>query len=322
MGSLGVAGGALLMGERAQATEPVASTPALRPRSVRGVHSPVRDRVGDVFLVRRAFPVGPLSGVDPFLLLDFFDFTIQRGQLGGLAPHPHRGFETVTLLFDGAIEHGDSMGNRGRIESGDVQWMTAGSGIVHEENPDDILRERGGRVLGIQLWVNLPKTLKMTPPKYQDTVSNLIPVLTDNGVRARVIAGSAHGVTAVIGTHTPMALIDYTLQPGAEIGMPYPRAWTAFVHVVDGVVTLGETRVGEGFLAVLESDGDGVHLKNESARPIRVLLGGGQPINEPLARWGPFVMNTQDEIRTAIADYQSGRMGRVANPTYDRIRAR
>jgi len=322
LGALGVGGGAFLLGRPLQAFDGPLISAAIRPRRVGSLVKPVRAMVGEVFKVRRTFPVAALDQVDPFLLLDFFDFTLAPGELGGLAPHPHRGFETVTLLFDGAIEHGDSIGNRGRIESGDVQWMTAGSGIVHEENPDDSLRERGGRVLGIQLWVNLPKRLKMTPPTYQDTASPAIPVLTDKGVRARVIAGSAHGVTAVIGTHTPMALIDYTLQPGAEVSMPYPRAWTAFVHVVDGIATIGDTQIGPGQLAHLNTEGDGIHIHNETKRPVRLLLGGGQPINEPVARWGPFVMNTKDEIRAARADYRSGRMGRVANPTYDRIRRR
>jgi redox-sensitive bicupin YhaK (pirin superfamily) len=136
------------------------------------VIAPRRTRVGDVFKVGRTIPVRQLKSVDPFLLLDHFDFSLAPGELGGLAPHPHRGFETVTLMFDGAIEHGDSLGNRDRIESGGVQWMTAGSGIVHEENPDDELRKRGGRVLGIQLWVNLPSAKRMTAPKYQDTVAS------------------------------------------------------------------------------------------------------------------------------------------------------
>jgi len=293
-----------------------------QPRTVAQVIAPMNTRVGDVFDVRRTIPLRQLAQVDPFLLLDHFDFTLRPGQPGGLAPHPHRGFETVTLLFDGAIEHGDSLGNRGRIESGDVQWMTAGSGIVHEENPDDQLRARGGRVLGIQLWVNLPRRHKMTAPKYQDTANAKIPVTRFAGVSAKVIAGNAHDVNAVIETHTPLILVDYQLQPGAEVALPYPTHWTAFLHVVNGTLTVGTARVGEAHMAHLNRSGGGIHFRNETAKTTRVLLGGGAPIGEPIARRGPFVMNTGKEIRQAVADYRAGRMGRVKNPTYDRIRRR
>ncbi len=318
MGGIGLAG-SVALSPTVRALGGVATS---RPRSVTRVVSPLETRVGDVFEVRRTFPLDVLSHVDPFLLLDHFDFTIARGQLGGLAPHPHRGFETVTVLFDGAIEHGDSVGNRGIITSGDVQWMTAGRGIVHEENPADVLREKGGRVLGAQLWVNLPARDKMTAPAYQDTAASRIPMVEDGGVRARVIAGHAHGKSAVIGTHTPMVLVDYQLAAGAEIMLPYPENWTAFVHVIDGMLTVGGKRVPPAHLALMAGDGAHMRLKNETQKTCRCLLGGGQPIDEPVARWGPFVMNTRAELQQARADYRSGRMGRVANPTYDRIRHR
>ncbi len=322
LGQAGLAGGGFLMGAPRFADALTLVSDDFLPRAVAHVVAPMNTMVGDVFAVRRAFPLRALAQVDPFLLLDHFDFTLRPGELGGLAPHPHRGFETVTVLFDGAIEHGDSLGNRGRIASGDVQWMTAGAGIVHEENPDDHLRARGGQVLGIQLWVNLPRRHKMTAPKYQDTAHAKIPVTRFAGVRAKVIAGEVHDTKAVIGTHTPLVLVDYQLQPGAEVALPYPSQWTAFLHVVNGTITVGQARVGEAHLAHLARNGGGIHFRNETAKTARVLLGGGVPIGEPIARRGPFVMNTRREIQQAVSDYRAGRMGRVTDPTYDRIRRR
>lgn len=335
LGGLGVAGG-VVWASAAGRPGPAMAAGATRsvmdpgpdfvPRSVARVIPPVSTRVGDVFKVRRTFPTGSFDAVDPFLLLDHFDFTMAPGELGGLAPHPHRGFETVTVLLGGAIEHGDCLGNRGQIQDGDVQWMTAGSGIVHEENPADVIREKGGRILGLQLWVNLPRRSKMQPPKYQDTVAAQIPVVTGGGVTARVIAGEAHGTKAVIGTHTPLTLIHYTLAPGASVALTYPTAWSAWLHVVAGLISTGPdpgaSRVGEAHLAHLGHDGQGVRLHNPTGKSAQVILGGGLPLDEPIARRGPFVMNTAEEIRQAMVDYRTGRMGRVDNPTYDRIKLR
>ncbi|MCC6621941.1 MAG: pirin family protein [Deltaproteobacteria bacterium] len=323
-----IAAGGLLLARGARATPLTTTTGALfgrtgpRARTVALVVPPRHTQVGDVFKVRRTIPGEGFDQVDPFLMLDHFDFTLAPGELGGLAPHPHRGFETVTVLIDGAIEHGDSLGNRGRIGAGDIQWMTAGNGIVHEENPADDLRARGGRVLGVQLWVNLPSAQKKVAPKYQDTTHDRIPVHEEARVRARVFAGEAHGVRAVIRTHTPMALVDYALQPGAATVVAYPEGWTAFVQAVDGTVTVGDTAVGVGHLALTRRDGNTIVLKNDSSRPARALLGGGLPIGEPFASRGPFVMSTEEELSESFELYRSGRMGRVANPTYDRVRRR
>jgi redox-sensitive bicupin YhaK (pirin superfamily) len=299
-----------------------ALTPDITPRRIERVIAPQRDLVGDVFEVRRTIPALQVEQVDPFILLDHFDFRIAKGELGGLAPHPHRGFETVTVLLEGAIEHGDSLGNRAVLESGAIQWMTAGSGIVHEENPADILREKGGRVLGIQLWVNLPARAKMTKPHYQDTVAARLPEASEAGVRARVFAGRIHDVGAVIHTVTPMTLVDYTLAPGSEVALEYPTGWTAFLHVIDGAIESAGTTVPAEHMALLSREGSGLYFRNASSRPTRVLLGGGEPIAEPLARSGPFAMNTRAELMQAMEDYRSGRMGRVPNPTYERIRPR
>jgi redox-sensitive bicupin YhaK (pirin superfamily) len=319
LGAIAAASGLVAIGVERPAR---ATTPDITPRRVQRVIAPFRDLVGDVFEVRRTIPAASVAQVSPFILLDHFDFRIAKGELGGLAPHPHRGFETVTVLLEGAIEHGDSLGNRAVLESGAIQWMTAGSGIVHEENPANILRERGGRVLGIQLWVNLPSRAKLTPPRYQDTTTARIPEAAEGGVRARVFAGRIHDVPAVIHTETAMTLVDYTLAPGSEVALEYPAGWTAFLHVVDGAIDVGGTAVPAEHMAVLAQQGSGLYFRNAATRPSRVLLGGGAPIEEPLARSGPFAMNTQAELAQAIDDYRSGRMGRVANPTYDRIRPR
>jgi len=314
------AGAVLLTSGRGNAAD--APADKNRPRSVARVVAPRRAQVGDIFKIRRTIPAVGFDQVDPFLMLDHFDFTLAPGQLGGLAPHPHRGFETVTVMVDGLIEHGDSLGNRGLIGAGDIQWMTAGNGIVHEENPGDALREKGGRVLGVQLWVNLPAAARKVPPKYQDTTHDKIPTVDVAGVRARVFAGKAHDVQAVISTHTPIGLVDYAIQPGAEVQVAYPATWTAFIQAVDGDVTVGGERVGEGHLALLRRDGDAIHLKNDTVRPIRALLGGGEPIDEPFVSYGPFVMSNEADLRESIELYQSGKLGRVANPTYDRVRLR
>ena len=316
-----ISAGAVLLASKGRA-EIARRADAPRPRSVARVVPPRHAQVGEVFKVKRTIPGVGFNQVDPFLMLDNFDFTLAPGQLGGLAPHPHRGFETVTVMIEGAVEHGDSLGNRGVIRSGDIQWMTAGNGIVHEENPADELRERGGRVLGVQLWVNLPTSARKVAPKYQDTTYDKIPRVEVSGVVARVFAGEAHDVKAVIATHTPMSLIDYAILPGAEVLVSYPATWSAFVQAVDGMATVGGERIGEGHMALLRKDGDAIHLKNDSSRPIRALLGGGEPIDEPFASYGPFVMSTEDELRESMEMYRSGRMGRVPNPTFERVRVR
>lgn len=296
--------------------------PGQRARSLSRIVAPRRAQVGEVFKVKRTIPAVGLEDVDPFLMLDNFDFHIAPGELGGLAPHPHRGFETVTVMNEGEIEHGDSLGNRGKIASGDIQWMTAGNGIVHEENPSDALRERGGRVLGVQLWVNLPRAYKKVEPRYQDKLANHIPTYEEAGVRARVYAGKAYGLEAIISTHSPIGLVDFALQPRAATRIHWPGTWNAFVQAVDGTVTVNEERVGEGHLALTRKDGDHLVLQNDTSQPVRFLLGGGEPIGESYASYGPFVMSNEAELRESIELYQSGRMGRVPNPTYDRVRRR
>ncbi len=284
---------------------------AIRPRSVQLLVTGEPHQVGDIFTVRRTVGSGLLDNLDPFLMLDHFDSRIVPNDPGGLAPHPHRGFETVTILLEGGVEHRDSLGNKGEIFPGDIQWMTAGGGIVHSENLQSQFRVRGGRLHGIQLWVNLPKRDKLTTPRYQDTRAAALPNVVGDGVRARVFAGEVHGASAVIGTHTPMALVHYTLAAGAEVTIPLPEPWNAFVHVVRGAATVAPKQlVNPGQLAVMRHDGDGLHVVGGPAGA-EFLLGAGQPIGEPIVAWGPFVMNTMDEIRRAAYDYRSGAMGHV-----------
>jgi redox-sensitive bicupin YhaK (pirin superfamily) len=274
-----------------------------------------RQLEGGGFVVRRPFPARELEGVDPFLLLDEMGpVEYGPGEAVGAPDHPHRGFETVTYALAGEFEHEDSAGHRGVIRPGGVQWMTAGAGIIHSEMPSAAIRERGGRVHGFQIWVNLPARLKMSRPRYQELPASGIPEAAsqDGLASVRVIAGEAFGARAAIATHTPIVYQDWTLRPGADVTLPLPRDHHAFVYVFGGAALVGdagrETRDGQ--LALL-GDGDAVRLRStaNASEPARLLLLAGVPIGEPVAHYGPFVMNTQEELRQAIRDFQSGRMG-------------
>jgi redox-sensitive bicupin YhaK (pirin superfamily) len=272
---------------------------------------------GGGFVVRRPFPTGAADRIDPFLLLDEMgpaDYA--PGEAVGAPDHPHRGFETVTYMLDGAFEHEDSAGNRGAIAAGDVQWMTAGRGVVHSEMPSRQIREQGGRVHGFQIWVNLPARDKMMAPRYQEVPSARIPeaVSADGLARVRVIAGEALGVKAVIDTRTPIVYQDWTLQPGAEVVQPLAAGHHAMVYVFEGSVRVGEDEraVSDGQLALLGA-GDDVRLSvpKDAKGGGRFLLLAGQPLGEPVARYGPFVMNTRSEIMDAVLDFQAGRLGQI-----------
>lgn len=291
-------------------------------RTVAQVVPSTRTHEGAGFPVRRPFPTRSLDRIDPFLLLDEMGPVDYRpGEAKGAPDHPHRGFETVTYLLAGGMRHGDSQGNRGALGEGDVQWMTAGSGVVHSELPDPELLERGGPMHGFQLWVNLPARDKMVRPRYQDTPSARIPVGTsaDGRVRAKVIAGEALGVTAVIETRTPILYVHFTLEPGAEIAQPIPTGFNVFAYPFAGALLVGPDgrRIEEGAAAILSKDGGAVRLAapSDAARAVEVLLVGGQPLDEPVARYGPFVMNTEAEIHQAFADFRSGRFGEIAAET-------
>jgi redox-sensitive bicupin YhaK (pirin superfamily) len=284
-------------------------------RSATRVVDAVRTMEGEGFEVRRAFPIPQLDMVDPFLLLDEMGpRDLGPGEAKGAPDHPHRGFETVTYLLEGAFEHRDSAGNAGRLGPGDVQWMTAGAGVVHSEMPAAELRKRGGRLHGFQLWVNLPAADKMKPPHYQEIPAADIPVVQRDGVTARVIAGEALGTKGAVDTHSPITYVHATLEPGATLTVPAPREQHAFVRVVSGHGRVGGNAkpVTHGQLALLTADGDEVTVAADNDSPLDVLVLAGEPLHEPVARYGPFVMNTRDEIVQAVRDYQEGRLGEIS----------
>ena len=261
--------------------------------------------------IHRAFPIPALDDVDPFLLLDHMGpIDFKPGESTGFPDHPHRGFETVTYLLEGEMEHRDSFGHHGVIRPGDVQWMTAGSGLVHSEMPGTEFIKTGGLLEGFQLWVNLPKRDKMMEPRYQELSSSSIPVgrNADGSVRVRVIAGEALGQQARIDTRIPILYLHYTLAPGANTELAVPETFHAFGYVIRGQSQFATERQ----LALFATEGDSIYIANPSStKVLDLLLIGGQPIAEPVARYGPFVMNTKSELVQAFEDFRNGRMGRI-----------
>jgi hypothetical protein len=241
------------------------------------------------------------------------------GEPKGTPWHPHRGFETVTYMIDGTFLHQDSIGGGGVIQNGATQWMTAGSGILHIERPPDAMIDSGGLFHGIQLWVNLPAKLKMTNPRYQDIEAESVSLLTNENGDAiiRVIAGSLGGIDGPGSTHTPIAIAHVSLLPGAQLSLPWNPAYNALTYVLAGQGTVGldRTAIAEGEMAV-HVDGDFLELSaNESqdsrTKAFEVLILGGEPIREPVATYGPFVMNTRAELQQAFEDYEAGRLGQI-----------
>ncbi|CAL0316297.1 unnamed protein product [Lupinus luteus] len=257
---------------------------------------------GDGAVVRRGIGRMELPRLDPFLMLDYFSVTPPAG----FPDHPHRGFETVTYMLQGGITHQDFAGRKGTIRTGDVQWMTAGRGIVHSEMPAG-----EGTHKGIQLWINLSASEKMIEPNYQELVSEDIPSAEQDGVEVKVIAGESMGLHSPVYTRTPTMFLDFTLNPGAELHQTIPDSWNAFVYVIDGEGVFGFqgcTPITSHHVIVL-SLGDGVSVWNKSSNALRFVLIGGQPLNEPVAQYGPFVMNTQSEIEKTIQDYHYSKNG-------------
>ncbi|HTY71391.1 MAG TPA: pirin family protein [Actinomycetes bacterium] len=276
---------------------------------------------GEGFPVRRPFPGKlHLSESDPFLLLDHMGaIEYAPGEPKGTAWHPHRGFETVTYIIDGAFAHQDSTGGGGLISNGDTQWMTAGSGLLHIETPPEELVVRGGLFHGVQIWVNLPRSLKWTPPRYQDIRGSAVSLLSsaDGGVLVRVIAGDLGGCAGPGITWTPIVLAHATLQPGAQLRTPWRSDFNAMVYALSGSGSTGPDRapLREGQLALL-GEGEVVSVRADDrmqgpGQTLEVLLLGGQPIREPIAHYGPFVMNTHEEIAQTLADFAAGRLGQV-----------
>ena len=285
------------------------STPVVRrsrqvERLVRG--QPTSD--GDGVKLTRVLTQPLQKRLDPFLMLDAFGSDAASDYVGGFPSHPHRGFETVTIMLEGRMRHKDSVGNVGLLEPGSVQWMTAGRGIIHSEMPE----QEEGRMAGFQLWVNLAAKDKMQPPAYRDVPPADVPVVQlDGGVRVRVIAGSALGITGAVTRPTTEPLVlDIMLPAGQSFDAVLPPGHNAFAYVYDG----GVATIGEGASATVESermailknepDADGVRITAET--DARVLLVAGAPLNEPIAQYGPFVMNSTAEIHQAVADFQRG----------------
>lgn len=276
-------------------------------RTVEAVIPAVRQLEGGGFEVRRPFPTAALAQVDPFLLLDHMGpFDLGPGEAKGAPDHPHRGFETVTYMLDGAMEHEDSAGHAGRIGPGDVQWMTAGSGVIHSEMPIEEIRREGGRVHGFQVWVNLPAKDKMIAPRYQEYTADKIPeVHYDDGVKVRVIAGKVDRVKGAVKTQTPVTYLHVVLPPNTHFDASVPESQNAMVYGISGD--------GEGELQLYAHDGDVVSIPNDNEVTTReVLLLAGEPLREPVARYGPFVMTTKAQLSEAIDDFQSGRFGAIA----------
>ncbi|MBC8043228.1 MAG: pirin family protein [Rhizobacter sp.] len=285
----------------------------MKTRTVKHIAKSSHERVGFNFTVRRPLPSAGLKQIDPFLMLDHFGPFYQKpNEQGGVSEHPHRGFETVTIMLEGQVEHRDSSGGHGTLKAGDVQWMTAGSGLIHSEMPPDEFRKTGGTVHGIQLWVNLPKRDKMTKPHYQDISAAQIPVVKSEDGKSvvRVIAGEAFGVKGAAETHTKVIALHLMLEPQSRTEIKVPADFSAFAYIMQGQADFENGGMAkESELALFENDGDGVAVKNAGEETLNMLLLAGEPIGEPVVSYGPFVMNSPEEIHQAIEDYQSGRMG-------------
>jgi quercetin 2,3-dioxygenase len=264
--------------------------------------------------VLRPFPGPQLDYASPFLMLDHFGpDRIRPGDEGGLNPHPHRGFETVTFLFQGAMEHHDSSGGHGLLNAGGVQWMTAGSGIVHAEYREKEFAHAGGVLEGVQLWVNLPRKFKMETPHYQDLPAEKFAVVKFASGEARVVAGELLGAHGPAATYTPIIAAHVKLDAGASVELPIPMNFNAYVYAVRG----SGRSSGVSFVTnqLVEYRGDGGSVQVTATEALDFLLLAGEPIDEPVVSWGPFVMNTREEIIQAREDYLAGGMGRLEERT-------
>jgi quercetin 2,3-dioxygenase len=288
--------------------------PTAKVRGVRRIITAPGGFEGEGFPVRRAFAGVPLAELDPFVHLDQMgEVDYAPGEPKGTPWHPHRGFETVTYIIDGVFDHQDSNGGGGTITNGDTQWMTAGQGILHIETPPEHLVMSGGLFHGLQLWVNLPRAKKMSPPRYQDIRGKAAALLTtpDGGALIRLIAGDLAGHQGPGSTHTPITIAHVSLQPGAQLDLPWRPDFNALVYVLSGRGSVGTRKdpLHTGQLAVL-SAGEALRVTaNAGQDTMELYLMGGEPIREPVARYGPFVMNTREELLQAFEDYQAGRLG-------------
>ncbi len=282
-------------------------------KTVTGIHRSLRDDIADL-VTRRPLPGPRVDQVDPFLFLNHHGPQVYPPDNRGLpfGPHPHRGFETVTFILEGELMHRDSGGHESVIRAGGVQWMTAGSGLVHAELSPDDFKRRGGPLEILQLWVNLPSRLKMTAPRYQGLQGDQIPALDVGSGKAKLhlISGKWNGATGPVESITGNFMSTIDAEPGARIDVDGLDSRNVFLYVVSGGVRVNGTDIPHHHLAQLSLEGDALAI--EAASEARLLFGHGAPIEEPVVAHGPFVMNTVDEIRQAILDYQAGKFGGVA----------
>jgi redox-sensitive bicupin YhaK (pirin superfamily) len=294
--------------------------PTAKPRPVVSVTTAPTGYEGEGFPVRRAFAGVDLTALDPFVHMDQMgEVEYAPGEPKGTPWHPHRGFETVTYMIDGQMAHSDSNGGGGLITNGDTQWMTAGGGILHIEEPPEEVVMKGGLFHGFQLWVNLPATLKMTTPRYQDIRAGQVRLLSspDGGALLRVIAGELGGHQGPGVTHTPITIVHATVSPGAQLRLPWRQDFNALAYVLAGSGTVGTDQrpISAGQLAAFGPGGvltvGAGQRQDGPSDQLDVLLLGGQPIREPVAAYGPFVMNTRAELVQAFEDFQAGRLGSI-----------
>lgn len=272
-------------------------------------------REGGGFLVHRPFPTRALIDVDPFLMLDELGpVDYAPGEAVGAPEHPHKGFEIITYLLRGENEHKDSFGHRGTLREGDAQYMLAGAGVVHEEMPAQRVLDDGGRVHGIQLWINLPRADKALRPRYVDIRADAIPVHNASGgaFTAKIIAGAAFGLQGAVETKHAADYLHLTIAPGGRAEVPVAAGRTVLAYVIDGRVRAAATREMRAHeLAIFADDGESIVLENTGADAADAIVLASAPIGEPVARYGPFVMNTEDEIHAAFEEYRNGTMGRI-----------
>ena len=290
------------------------SAPEETERPVKRVTTAPRGFEGEGFPVRRAFAGVPTEELDPFIHMDQMgSVDYGPGEPRGTNWHPHRGFETVTYMLDGTFQHQDSHGGGGVITDGATQWMTAGGGILHIETPPESLVVSGGLFHGLQLWVNLPAKDKMTSPRYQSLEGEQVALLSspDGGALVRVVAGEVAGHRGPGDTHTPIAFVHTTVAPGAQLSLPWRADFNALVYVLSGRGSVGtENRPIEGGQLAVFGQGDRLTLRaGDGQEPLEAIILGGQPIREPVAHYGPFVMNTREELQQAMDDYRAGKLG-------------
>lgn len=263
--------------------------------------------VGDGFPVSSLLFYGRDHNISPFLLLDYAgpaDFQ-PSDKPRGVEKHPHRGFETVTIVYQGEVEHSDTAGNSGKIGPGDVQWMTAARGVLHEEKHSEAFTRKGGKLEMVQLWVNLPAKDKMSAPRYQEILNKNIPVVENNSSSVRVIAGNFEGIASAAKTFTPVHLYDIRLKAGASLKVPVEEGFNASLLVLDGSINIAGELLSHAELAIFGNSGE--HINISAVGDAKVLFMAGEPIDEPVVGSGPFVMNTEAEIQQAFADFRAGR---------------